>query len=150
MQRSFLMKTCVRVVAVAAVGLLVAGAAPAAEGSDARAEKTVRVHVQLDAEALKSMRQSPMADHLRRMAEELRLSTEARVYGKAAPTMSTDVLQVTELPSGMTRARLGVSHLNTALVRFTDTGEAVHSCVDGAQAPAAIVETVATSQSEVQ
>ena len=153
MQRPILRKTCVRVVAVAAVAALVASAAPANEGpaAEARAEqKTVRVQVQLDADALKAMRQGPMAEHLRQMAEELRLATEARVLGKAAPELSTDALQVTTLPNGMTRARLGVSQLNTALVRFTPTGEAVPACVQGSQAPAAVAETTVQTQPEVQ
>ena len=72
--------------------------------------------------AVDALRQGPMAAHLRQMAEELRLSTEARVYGKAAPEMTTDALEVVTLDNGMTRARLGVSQLNTALVRFHPDG----------------------------
>lgn len=125
-----------RAVAVAAVLALAGGvAAQASEPTASRpGDDAPRVRVTLDADTLEALHKSPTVQHLKRMAEELRLASEARATGKAAPEITTDELQVVTLPSGMTRARLGVSQLNTALVRFSSGGEAIAACVDGSRA----------------
>lgn len=111
-------------------GLLPATAVLAAESEQpAKAQVTVKVIHNTD--TLHQMRTSPMGAHLKAVAEELRLLTEARLAGTAAPTLTTNALEVEAMPSGMTRGRLGADQLHTAMIRFDAAGAPVAACVEG-------------------